>query len=392
MTRKRHPQLITRKHWCKWVSPYTANLDDARQRFVSEAVHGMVATGSTVLSEMARGIYSDGIHVDYVVKRFSRNLKKDTWHPATLHEQLLQSHASFVRDDTPVYIDLSEIAKPHAKKMAKLTKVRDASDTDKRTVKGYWLFGAYAEPSPGVLVPLILAIFSPRERKFISQNKVILDHLAVLNKALEGRGIFIMDRGFDGRVFLDALLEMKQRFIIRLRDSRGLVCEDGTTRRVARLALRIVRPEDDWHVARSAVVRLPKDERDLLFVASPRRLNDPCPVKLLAWLGDGDMDRPRWTRRCQQLYRRRWKAEDGIRFLKTALGLEQVRVMSWRGLQHMMALAALAMTIVALAASEPREWVTEVIRYGKPRRAEAELLYYRIRNGIAHLLLWEPLL
>jgi len=392
MAHRQRRQLITQRHWCKWTSPYTGDLDTARKRFVSEAVHGMVARGSTVLTEMARGIHSDGIHVDYVVKRFSRNLAEETWHPSTLHDQLLQAHADFVRDDTPIYIDLSEIAKPHAKKMPHLCKVRDASDTEKRIVKGYWLFEAYAEPSPGILVPLVLAIFSTRQRKFISQNKVVLDHLEALNAALEGRGIFIMDRGFDGRRYLDALLEMKQRFIIRLRDSRGLVCEDGTTRRVSRLAMRVVRPEDGWDTARSTVVRLPKDEHELLFVASPKRVNDPRPVKLLAWLGDGDVDRGRWTRRCQQLYRRRWKAEDAIRFLKMELGLEQVRVLSWRGLQHMMALVALGMTIIALAASEPQEWVTEVIRCGRARRAPAKFLYYRIRRGVAHLLRLEPLL
>ena len=392
MAHRRQRQLITQRHWCKWMSPYTGDLAPARARFVTEAVHGMVATGSTVLTEMARGIHSDGIHIDYVVKRFSRNLASKNWRPQDLHDPLLQKHAPFVRDDTPVYIDLSEIAKPHAKKMPKLCKVRDASDTEKRIVKGYWLFEAYAEPSPGQLVPLIFAIFSTRARKFISQNKVVLGHLEALNKALEGRGIFIMDRGFDGRRYLDALLEMKQRFIIRLRDSRGLVCEDGVNRRVSALALRIVRPEDGWDMARSTVVRLPKDEHELLFVASPKRVNDPRPVKLLAWLGDGDVDRARWTRRCQQLYRRRWKAEDAIRFLKMELGLEQVRVMSWRGLEHMMALVALGMTIVALAASEPEAWVTEVIRRGRARRAKAKFLYYRIRRGIAHLLRLEPLL
>jgi hypothetical protein len=385
-------QLITRQHWCKWTSPYTAGLDTARQRFVTEAVHGMVATGSTVLSEMARGIYSHGIHIDYVAKRFSRNLASAEWHPQTLHDQLLERHARFVSDDTPIYIDLSEIAKPHAKKMPKLCKVRDASDTEKRLVKGYWLFEAYAEPSHGQLVPLAFAIFSPRQRKFISQNKVVLDHLEALNKALEGRGIFIMDRGFDGRRYLDALLEMEQRFILRLRDSRDLVCDDGAARRVGHLALRLVRPEDGRDIARSTLVRLPKDEHELLFVASPSCVNDPRPVKLLAWLGQDGIDCARWRRRCQQLYRRRWKAEDAIRFLKMELGLEQVRVLSWRALQHMMALVALAMTIIALAASEPEEWLTEVIRRGRARRAPAEFLYYRIRRGVAHLLRMDPLL
>ncbi|MFQ6134152.1 MAG: transposase [Armatimonadota bacterium] len=119
---------------------------------------------------------------------------------------------------------------------------------------------------------------------------------------------------------------------------------------------------------------------------------DPRPVKLLAWLGDGEIDLAAWAHECRRLYRRRWKAEDAIRFLKTELGLERVQVMSWRALQHTMALAALAMTIAALAAAESKAWCTELIRRGRARRAKAGFLLYRIRRGIAHLLQRDPLL
>jgi len=392
MRQGRPSQLITKGHWRKWLSPYAAGLDKARKRFVGEAVHGMLVAGSLVLSEMARGIRSRGEHVDYIAKRFSRSLASKAWKPTVLHSELLTQHAAFVHRDTPVYIDLSEIAKPHARKMANLCKVRDASDRDKRTTTGYWLLEAYAEPSRGRLVPLLLVLFSTRQRKFVSQNKVVLDHLEALHVALDGRGIFIMDRGFDGRRFFDALLEWKHRFIIRLKDSRNLVCDDGRARRVGRLAMRVLRPEDGRDVVRSTMVQLPEDEHRLLFVAVPKRVNDPRPIKLLAWLGEEDIDALAWTHECRRLYRRRWKAEDGIRFLKTELGLERVRVMSWRALQHMMALAALAMTIIALAAAEPKAWLTELIRRGRARRAKAEFLFYRIRRGIAHLLRLEPLL
>ena len=50
MTHRQRRKVITRWHWCKWVSPYTAALDPARQRFAAEAVHGMVATGSSLFN------------------------------------------------------------------------------------------------------------------------------------------------------------------------------------------------------------------------------------------------------------------------------------------------------------------------------------------------------
>jgi Transposase DDE domain len=392
MRRGLRTQLINSRRWHKWLSPYTADLDAARQRFVGEAVHGLLATGRPVLSVMARGIRSHGEHVDYTVKRFSRNLASPHWEPTVLHETFLRHNAAWVAQDTPIYIDLSELAKPHARKMAHLCRVRDASDPDKRTTHGYWLLEAYAEPTRGVLVPLLLVLFSTRQRKFLSQNDLVLRHLETLDATLGPRGIFIMDRGFDARGYFDALLALRRRFIIRLGDTRDLICEDGVARRVPRLALRLLRPADDRDVVRSTRVRLPRGEHDLLFVATPKRRSDPRPIKLLAWLGEEPFDLDHWTHECRRLYRRRWKAEDAIRFLKTDLALERVRVLSWRALQHMIGLAALAMTLIALMALEPTAWLTKLLACGRPRRAPAEFLFYRIRLAVAHLLKLDPLL
>jgi hypothetical protein len=392
MGRGPRAQLISSRRWCKWLSPYTARLDAPRQRFVGEAVHGLLAAGRPVLSAMARGIRSHGEQIDYTVKRFSRTLASHAWEPTVLHETVLHHNAAWVAQDTPIYIDLSDLAKPHARTMPHLCRVRDASDPDKGTTPGYWLLEAYAEPTRGVLVPLLLVLFSTRQRKFLSQNDFVLRHLEALHATLGSRGIFILDRGFDARVYFEAFLGLGRRFVIRLGDTRDLVCEDGTARRVPRLALRLLRPTDGREVVRSCPVRLPKGEHDLLFVATPKAVNDPRPLKLLAWLGDGPLDLAHWTRQCLHLYRRRWKAEDAIRFLKTDLGLERVRVLSWRALQHMMALAALAMTLVALMALEPQAWLTKLIAAGRPRRAPTDFLFYRIRLAVAHLLRLDPLL
>ena len=392
MRRGRRRKLITKTRWRKWLSSYTDPLARAHKRFVNEAVFGMLVAASPVLSEMARAVRSWGQCLDYIVKRFSRNLRSKHFEPETLRIHLLERNASFVGRDTPIYIDLSDISKPHARKMPSLCKVRDASDPRKPIRPGYWLLEAYAEPSRGLLVPLLLVVFSTRQRKFVSQNKVIIGYLRLLHSVLGPRGIFVMDRGFDARVYFEELLEMRHRFIVRLKDGRDLVCEDGKKRRVGRLAMALLRPADGPQVVRSLRVRLPGDHRPLLYAAVPRKPNDPRPLKLLAWLGEGQLDLEAWAHRCRCLYRRRWAAEDGIRFLKSEVSLERVRVMSWRALEHMMNVAALTMTIIALIAREPIEWLTELLRAGGPRRTKADFLFYRIRRSLAHLLPLNPCL
>jgi len=391
MRRTTHRQLITKPRWRKWLVPYIAMLGPARQKFVQQAVHGILACGSLILSEMARSLRETSTRFLYVLKRFSRQLGSKAWDPSVLHAEVLERNAAWVYQDTPVMVDLSEIAKPYARRMPHLCTVRDASSTDKRKTPGYWLVEAYAEPSPRMLVPLLLVLFSTRQRRFLSQNHVVLEALERLHTLLGDRGIFLFDRGFDARTFLHPLLDWRRRFVVRLRDSRDLVCPDGTKRRVARLALQLVRPADHYGTVRTTLVQLPRRSERLLFVATPHKPNDPRPIKLLAWLGEDDTDL-RQAQHVRHLYLRRWRAEDGIRFLKTGLGLERVRVMNWRRLQHLMALALLAMTVIALACDEPCHWRTELIRTGRSRRVKADFLFYRILRGIAHLLLRYPLL
>lgn len=388
MRRRGHRQLITKRLWCKWLVPYIAMLSPARQKFVQQAVHGILACGSLILSEMARSLRETPTRFLYVLKRFSRQLGSKAWDTRVLHTEVLERNAAWVYQNTPVMVDLSEIAKPYARRMPHLCTVRDASSKDRHKTNGYWLVEAYAEPSPGHLVPLLLVLFSTRQRRFISQNHVVLEALERLHNLLGERGIFLFDRGFDARTFLHPLLDWRRRFVMRLRESRDLVCPDGKKRRAGRLALQLVRPTDHYGTVRATVVTLPQREESLLFVATPHKPNDPRPIKLLAWLGDTDLHQAQHVR---HLYLRRWRAEDGIRFLKTGLGLETVRVMNWRRLQHMMALAVLAMTVIALATDQPYSWRTALIRQGRSRQVPADFLFYRILRGIAHLLLRGPL-
>src|SRR5512137_1146711 len=188
MRRHRQAHLITRRHWRQWTAPYLAPLDAARQRFVAEAVQGVLVAGCLVLTAMARALRRVGSCVEYVLKRFSRHLASKAWTPATLHDRLLTEQARWVREDTPVYIDLTDIAKPYARKMPHLCRVRDASSEEKRITAGYWLLEAYAEPSPGFVLPLLLAPFSTRQPRFLSQNHFVISCLERLHAALEGRG------------------------------------------------------------------------------------------------------------------------------------------------------------------------------------------------------------
>jgi len=66
--------------------------------------------------------------------------------------------------------------------------------------------------------------------------------------------------------------------------------------------------------------------------------------------------------------------------------------MSSRALEQTINIAALLMTITALIAREPAEWLTELLRAGGTRQTEANFLFYRIRRSLECLLPLNPLL
>ena len=71
-----------------------------------------------------------------------------------------------MQDDTPIILDLSDLAKPLAKKTDYLATVREGSTGE--LANGYWLLEIYASLSSKNPVPVLLEPYSP------GQNPVVL--------------------------------------------------------------------------------------------------------------------------------------------------------------------------------------------------------------------------
>jgi hypothetical protein len=91
--------------------------------------------------------------------RLEAHLVKDSNFDNKVEAALPQVWLGFVQDDTPIILDLSDIAKPLAKKMDYLA-----------TVNGYWLVELYASLSRKNPVPVLLEPFSHEEPYSPGQN------------------------------------------------------------------------------------------------------------------------------------------------------------------------------------------------------------------------------
>lgn len=101
----------------------------------------------------------------------------------------------FIQDDTPIILDISDIAKPLAKKMDYPATVRDGSTGE--LVNGYWLVELYVSLSRKNPVPVLQEPFSHEQPNSTGQNPVVLNAVHNIFELTNKRGVLVVDRRVD---------------------------------------------------------------------------------------------------------------------------------------------------------------------------------------------------
>ena len=104
--------------------------------------------------------------------RLDQHLVKNSNFDHNVKETLPQVWLPYFQGNTPIILDLSDLAKPLAKKMDYLATVRDGNTGE--LVNGYWLLEMYASLSRKNPVPIVLEPFSHEEPYSPGQNPVVL--------------------------------------------------------------------------------------------------------------------------------------------------------------------------------------------------------------------------
>ena len=199
------------------------NLDKTAQRFVSEALYGIMASQSVMLTEIGRSLQTR-IPLKKTEERFCRQLKKKQIREQ-IHRQVLGDAGRRITDQTLLILDLSDLHKKYAEKMEYLATVRDGSDRG-QLVNGYWTTQVIAaELGNNQVLPLYQELYSQKAPDFKSENEQIIKAMDMVGDSCHNRGIWVIDRGGDRDVLYEHLLktDAARRFIIRLVGTRHLV-------------------------------------------------------------------------------------------------------------------------------------------------------------------------
>jgi hypothetical protein len=375
------------------------NLSVPDKKFLRDSLIGLLRCGKPVVCQMARQLPDQRTKFLSRLDRLEVHLVKDSDFDDKLKNASPQVWLPFVRDDTPIILDLSDIAKPLAKKMDYLATVRDGSTGE--LVNGYWLVELYASLSRKNPVPVLLEPFSHEEPCSPGQNPVVLAAVDKIFKLTDRRGVLVVDRGFDGWVMFEDWLNKKYRFVARLVGKRHLLCFSGCSEQseagqwvpiqAGQLADQIPTPyRFDKLVKRRGKptiritqigwmkVRLPGRDEALTLVVSRLAGNDK-PMMLLTNLS---VDNLKDAKRIVRFYIRRWECEEAIRFLKSQVQLEKIRTFRWTAIRRLVLLAVLVMIYLGWIVEAHPNICDRLVRLSQPLPDNPDFLSYRLLAGL----------
>jgi len=361
---------ISGRAFQRFVSNLTRQLTKPKTKFVSQLLCGVLFSNNLVLTNIASRVPCPG-RLTAIAKRFRRQLADSNSFLRELWSNYLCLLRRRLKIDSLFIVDLTDLAKPYAKKMEHLAFVRDG-DKD-CLVPGYWCMEVYCLDKDGIIWPVILWPYSLEAEGQLSENAQILQILSQLDECFgEGFGIYVCDRGFDRLSLIEPFLASKRHFIIRQRGDRMVVLDNGVRIILCDLVEHLFAQTGHWLVYRK--LYLP-DSPKPLYVVAYRTAGYDKPVILLTDMVAEDFE---LALQIRNRFTRRWDCETSIEFLKSKIGLERFAVRRYKSIQRLIFLAGLAMGFLSYLqwrCKDIRRRVTDRLRYS---REPKNFWFYRL--------------
>ena len=377
------------------------NLDKTGRRFVNEAIYGIMYSQSVMLTEIGRSLESE-VPLKKIEERFCRQLKKEgLW--KNIHQQVLCDSASYIKDDTLLVLDLSDLFKKYAEKMEYLAKVRDGSDGG-TIVNGYWTVQVIgAELGKHEVLPLYQELYSQEAPGFKSENTQIINAIDMVAEHTGHKGIWIIDRGGDRDVLYNHLLTRKntKRFVIRLVGHRNLLYRNSEELAL-KLAYKCKMPysetiikeengkEKIYYISYGYIpVKLPGHDQQLYMLVVNGFGNKPMML-----LTTEPLKRKRTVLyRLLGYYLKRWSIEETIRFVKQTYDLENIRVLNYTRLKNMMGLLLAVFYFIAVKLDTSQKlkiMAGHILKQAKRIFGIPDFKYYALGDGLSAVFKRSP--
>ena len=165
-------------------------LDKPKRKFIHQMIYDIQASKDVKLASIGRTSDED-IPLIKTVDRLSRQIKSRDL-TLTIGERLIKEAKPFIKEDTVLALDLSDICKEYSEKQEGLAPVQDGS-TDE--IKDGWpILGVIGADVRGdKVIPLYGKLYSKRVAGFRSENLEILHTIDEVIKIIDKKGIWVLE-------------------------------------------------------------------------------------------------------------------------------------------------------------------------------------------------------
>jgi len=332
----------------RWVDALPPLVSRPVGKLVNEVTFGILSSGSLRQSDIARAL-KEPMRLHHTQKRLSRMLARHSevaWAAETLQLEQMgpRVHAGMV-----LAIDPGDLNRNGAPKSEYRGRVRDGDRGE--IVGGYPLLSVVArDVKRGQSLPLLTRLLSSERAAHRSENHEILGVMEQVERHLDTRPLWVIDRGGDRGRLWAAWLAADRAVLVRAANQRYWLWRDSprTAQQIARhLPLkhtgRLRRGSDKtvrFGITQVCLREHPEQPLWMVVVRHGKRE----PLVLVT-------NRPVRGRRqgewLIQAYLDRWACEEGYRFSKQGFALEGVPARRFATLQNLVALASLAWALLA---------------------------------------------
>jgi hypothetical protein len=294
-----------------------------QRKAVMETLRGLFVKGTPILRHLAQ---NENISAKKQGDKYSYHfgnieLKQN------VEASALNKVRHYMRKNTVIAYDLTDISKESARKMEKISKVFDGSKRE--VTNGYTLHGLGVN---GILLKLEV-----HEGAELTQNQVRKEIVEKYSNKLEGKGIWVFDRGNDDKAFFKFLRhKLNVQFVARLRSNRSvLVKETGAIIQVKDLV------PGQYQVYLMNKYNTEADLRTEFTLVISKHLDDEKqPIRLLAALNNVYS-----SVEIVNIYLQRWGIENIFKRAKQKFNLEKIRVLNYKKFVNLIALIQFAINV-----------------------------------------------
>lgn len=376
-----------KKKASRLINKIDSRLSKPEKKFVLEMVMGMVISGSSNVSEIAR-ILHEPLSLKHTTKRLERMLTHNNI-LEVCNQLCLEESVEKITGQTIIALDGGDTVHPYGEKFEHMNYVHDGSTTIIK--KGYWLNQISGfNPHSHETFPIALDVYSTSEPGHKSANH---ESLKLINSTLDligNQGLWVMDRGYDNGIIIGHLLHLGLNFAIRLKT--------GTKGRNVLLNARSINVVEAEKTINHRVI-FNKNCRFGSQKVEIELKNGRYPVTLISFKDKRNKEplvllTNGWIKSKKELKRRirgyfhRWGVEESYRFEKQGFGIEKSTVRKFDRIQTLIGLTLMSWLLLTKINDAPKLKAV-VLKQAKMAKNKPEnqpkFIYYRLLKGVQNL-------